>query len=505
MIKIKSALILFIAIIFIFSITACNENGDTPQESPNSNSAVLSEVQIDNSSGFSYVTYSSGRESRPYIENNAEFPDNMFIYETNTPHIDDIKLYGYMDENFEIQSEPISLTPNVFSMGLARINSTEGSYIANKNFEEVTELCEGYVVLGNAVVKVSWEKTVPGHVILKTIDNPDEYLVPVKIDTGTYSDEGKIWLYGYKTMTEYLEEGASDDDKFVISPVYEDARPFFNGLAAVKFNGKWGYIDNRGNTVVDFQYDGAKSFIETAAFVFKGEIKTIHYNLDSDKEAFEGYWALIDIEGNQLTDFNIRNANDFCDGWAIVEYVESITTKHIYTKEPITVKTNNTYFNYIDTSGKHLWENNLGGSHQLEPFKEGIAMDVTLTTRFFDINGFQIFGRTFQAVRPFSNGYAAVRIGSSKSWTYIDLDGDVVFDERYLYTGDFKHGYTFVIKDFMSPGYVIDKLGNKYLEELNIYGMTKFNDEGYALAYTFIDISETKQEKLWYMIHIERN
>jgi hypothetical protein len=503
----KQVLILILIVLLGLSVTSCNQSRGTPEELQNDSSAVLSDVQIDNSSRFSYTTYSSSSESRPFIENNAEFPDNMFIYETNTPHIDDIKLYGYMDENFEIRSEPISLTPNVFSMGLARINSTKGSYIANKNFEEITELCEGYVILGNAIVKVSWENNVPAYITLKTIDNPDEYLVPVKIDTGTYSDEGKVWLYGYKTMTEYLEEGASDDDKFVISPVYEDARPFFNGLAAVKFNGKWGYIDNRGNTVIDFQYDGAKSFIETAAFVFKGEIKTIHYNLDSGKEAFEGYWALIDMEGNQLTDFNIRNANDFCDGWAIVEYAGLEKATNIYTKEPVITDTNQTTYNYIDSDGMHLWENNLNSSHRLEPFNNGFAIvsNGGLVSKFIDVKGHQVFGISFRLARPFSDGMAMIRIGSNRGWVYIDEEGSVVFEDKYLYAGDFNHGYAFVIKDFMSPGYVIDKAGNKYLEELNIYGMTKFNDEGYALAYTIVDKTETQQERLWYMIHIERN
>lgn len=107
--------------------------------------------------------------------------------------------------------------------------------------------------------------------------------------------------------------------------------------------------------------------------------------------------------------------------------------------------------------------------------------------------------------RPFSNGLAAVKIGSSRSWTYIDTDGKIIFDERNLYAGDFKYGYAFIIKDFGFPGYVMDKDGNKYLEEVNIYGMTKFNDKGYALSYTIVDKTETKQGRSWYMIHIERN
>ena len=33
---------------------------------------------------------------------------------------------------------------------------------------------------------------------------------------------------------------------------YEDARDFHDGMAAVKLNGRWGYINNLGQTVIPF-------------------------------------------------------------------------------------------------------------------------------------------------------------------------------------------------------------------------------------------------------------
>ena len=55
-----------------------------------------------------------------------------------------------------------------------------------------------------------------------------------------------------------------------IAPQYEDAGYFGDGgLAAVKKNGKWGYIDTDGRTVIPFQYDKAYLFSDGCAIVAK--------------------------------------------------------------------------------------------------------------------------------------------------------------------------------------------------------------------------------------------
>lgn len=52
-----------------------------------------------------------------------------------------------------------------------------------------------------------------------------------------------------------------------ISPQYEDAHSFSEDLAAVKKDGKWGYIDTDGKVVIPFQYDQAYAFSEGKAIV----------------------------------------------------------------------------------------------------------------------------------------------------------------------------------------------------------------------------------------------
>ena len=53
----------------------------------------------------------------------------------------------------------------------------------------------------------------------------------------------------------------------MIEPKYQDASYFSEGLAAVKQNDKWGYIDETGKTIIPFEYDYAFPFSEGVAVV----------------------------------------------------------------------------------------------------------------------------------------------------------------------------------------------------------------------------------------------
>jgi hypothetical protein len=52
---------------------------------------------------------------------------------------------------------------------------------------------------------------------------------------------------------------------------YEEIGPFFEGLAAAKKYGKWGFINNNGDEVIPFIYDAVTSFYEGKVLVIKNE------------------------------------------------------------------------------------------------------------------------------------------------------------------------------------------------------------------------------------------
>ncbi|EPZ6837050.1 WG repeat-containing protein, partial [Campylobacter coli] len=55
--------------------------------------------------------------------------------------------------------------------------------------------------------------------------------------------------------------------KFVIKPKFDYVWSFGEGLAAVKLNGKWGFIDKNGEFVIESKFDDAWSFWEGLAGV----------------------------------------------------------------------------------------------------------------------------------------------------------------------------------------------------------------------------------------------
>ena len=79
----------------------------------------------------------------------------------------------------------------------------------------------------------------------------------------------------------------SSDGHMVIEPIYEKAFSFSDGLAAVKFNGKWGFIDKNGKIIVPFEYDEFESSLKD------GEAKLVKdgtvYVFDKDGKQKDTY------------------------------------------------------------------------------------------------------------------------------------------------------------------------------------------------------------------------
>lgn len=69
---------------------------------------------------------------------------------------------------------------------------------------------------------------------------------------------------------------ASVDYSVLVSPQYDDARAFSCGVAPVRMGTKWGYINERGETAIPFQYDIACSFSENRAVVGIKKSITLH-------------------------------------------------------------------------------------------------------------------------------------------------------------------------------------------------------------------------------------
>ena len=87
-----------------------------------------------------------------------------------------------------------------------------------------------------------------------------------------------------------------------LGEVYEDARPFTDdGWAAVKKNGKWGFIDTAGQFMIEPGFDDALSFSGHLAAVKRGEL-----------------WGYVSLSGKVVIEPQFLKAKSFLYGYAPV-------------------------------------------------------------------------------------------------------------------------------------------------------------------------------------------
>ena len=113
----------------------------------------------------------------------------------------------------------------------------------------------------------------------------------------------------------------------LLPEAYEDAQPFTNdGWAAVKKDGKWGYIDVTGTVKIDFQFENALSFSQGLAAV-KLSSQTINVEPEeSDEENVEveaktevvELWGYINTSGKTVIEPVFYKAKSFTSGNAPV-------------------------------------------------------------------------------------------------------------------------------------------------------------------------------------------
>lgn len=124
------------------------------------------------------------------------------------------------------------------------------------------------------------EKGYAGEVKTKEVSlEPGFY--PVATSLGTDAK------YGYIGRTLRLE----------IAAVYENARDFSENMAAVKQNGKWGYINNLGVTVIPFEFDScatADTMGDDMSFGFRNTLAPVCKN---------GKFGIINSKGETVVDF----------------------------------------------------------------------------------------------------------------------------------------------------------------------------------------------------------
>ena len=83
---------------------------------------------------------------------------------------------------------------------------------------------------------------------------------------------------------------------------FDGVGSFNEGFAAVKKDGKYGYINTKGEQIVECKFDNGGDFNEGFAVVKK-----------------DGKWGYINTKGEQIVECKFDNGGDFNEGFAVVK------------------------------------------------------------------------------------------------------------------------------------------------------------------------------------------
>lgn len=243
------------------------------------------------------------------------------------------------------------------------------------------------------------------------------------------------------------EEKSQENKSEVVSKVgdlaleIEQGNPFKEGVACVRKNGKYGYIDKTGEITIGIQYDDANNFYNGIASVKK-----------------DGKWGYIDKTGKLIIDYKYDEVGDFSE--------EGLAP----------VKNESSKWGYIDKSGKTIIDFQY---MEADKFYDGIAQIKKDYQEYIyiDINGKAINDSTYKEGLICSDGLIGVS-NDEKHWGYIDKNGNTVIEFKYLEVSNFNDGLAFV-NDNGTP-LIIDKIGNIKLNGTDDYYIKSNFTEGLA-------------------------
>ena len=242
-------------------------------------------------------------------------------------------------------------------------------------------------------------------------------------------------------------KAAPPPDTAGIHPVaysLEMLQPFSGGVAAVRFQGKWGYVDLTGKTVVPFLYDQATPFDGGIAAAHRdgrwvvidlaghetippqrlSKISRFSEGLAAARTSAGGAWGYVDKTGTFVIQPQFTNADPFSQGLAPASYGGS-------------------WF-YVTPAGALAFGTSFSRAY---PFSaDGLALvqvNRDGTFGYIRKDGTFAIAPTFVDARPFSQGLAPVRIGSR--WGYITTSGAMAIPNQYVEAYPFSGGLGLVL------------------------------------------------------------
>ncbi len=286
--------------------------------------------------------------------------------------------------------------------------------------------------------------------------------------------------------------------QFVINPLFDDVLSFSQGLAAASSGDRWGFIDSKGKWVIPPQFENANSFHEgLAAIVSNGKVGYINSDgktvispeYDVGWDFSDGLAEVINCQTAPLPNQHLyidKLGNTAIDlnkillklgAHVVPEYAsDKISLRHDFL-------TASRHQGVLVASRDHrdVRPANSPG-YNFRAFSDGL-LPIVVEKKWMYINkrGELAIPRSFDSASRFSEGLAVVSVDGEKTrcYSYIDKTGKFVFPQKFFATNGFSEGLAFVVDQQGNSGF-IDTTGQKVIS----LGKTKGGTfhEGLALV-----------------------
>lgn len=324
--------------------------------------------------------------------------------------------------------------------------------IQPENYEDATQFTDKY-----AVVRYAEDGTHQFHIL-----NMDGSLSPCgkwskDMDTprsfGAEINDGMLLMKG---SSGYYFLNVEGNSFFPEGTGYEEARDFSEGLAAVKENGLWGYVDKEGQYILPPRYSSAWSFSNDYAYVIDqngqplvidraGEIVSSKIGEIAKIGGYaggcyivsvgNGKYNLVDLEGKLCLPKNGVEWPKYKNGVWITDSITAhegvflpqcrkyIAGNEVYAYETVViVNSENKGTLYDKATGEVLYR-----CKEISPFYEGLAVAKKgMRQTFIDTQGRELLTPRFVQLGNFSDGLASVTLADGTSGM---IANPLIYDE----------------------------------------------------------------------------